>query len=33
MDMSGQVEGIVNRMIDQSEERPKVIATGGSREL
>jgi type III pantothenate kinase len=25
----GQVEGIVKRMIDQSEQRPKVIATGG----
>ncbi|WP_342433823.1 type III pantothenate kinase [Neobacillus sp. FSL H8-0543] len=25
----GQVEGIVKRMIDHSEQRPKVIATGG----
>jgi type III pantothenate kinase len=25
----GQVEGVVKRMIDQSEQRPKVIATGG----
>jgi type III pantothenate kinase len=25
----GQVEGVVKRMIDQSEQKPKVIATGG----
>lgn len=29
----GQVEGIVQRMIEQSEKRPKVIATGGLSKL